>query len=74
MGFDTDIYYGFVKMRAATILGDIFCLHKLNKYPLKYFHTISKYGNLVSVPASDTQESFSRSARDEGFVDEIILH
>ena len=26
IGFDTDIYYGVAKMRAATLLGDIFLL------------------------------------------------
>ena len=54
MGFDTDIYDGVTKMRAATILGDIVRLHQCNKYPLKYVHKESKYRHLVVIPASDT--------------------
>ena len=56
MGFDTDISDGFAKMRAATVLGDIFGLHQRTKTPLKYFQTKSKYGNLVEIPASGTHE------------------
>ena len=47
MGFDTDIYDGFEKMRAATLLGDIGCLHQRTKNLLKYVHTNSKYGILL---------------------------
>ena len=55
VGFDTDIYDGVAKMRAAAPLGDIFHLHQCTKNPLKYVHTNSKYGNLVAIPDSDTQ-------------------
>ena len=55
-GFDTGIFYGVVKMRAATILGDIFRLHQFNKNPLKYVHTNSKYKNIFAIPDSSTQE------------------
>ena len=74
MGFDTDISGGVTEMRAATILGDIVRLHLRTKNPLKYVHTNSKYGHLVAIPASDTHESFSRYARDKGWVDKIPLH
>ena len=39
MGVDTDISDGVAKMRAATLLGDIVCLHQRNKNPLNYFYT-----------------------------------
>ena len=55
MGVDTDIYYGVAKMRAATILGKIVHLHQNTKNTLKYVHTNSKYGDIISIPASDTQ-------------------
>ena len=54
MGFDTDISDGVVKMTAATLLGEIVCLHQCTNNTLKYVHTNSKYGNLVAIPASDT--------------------
>ena len=73
MGFDTGISDGVTKMRAATLLGDIFRLHQRTKNSLKYVHTYSKYGNLVAIPASDTQEKLSISARDKGWVDKILL-
>ena len=74
MGFDTFISDGVVKIRAATLLGDIFCLHQRTKNMLKYFHTKSKYRHIVAIPYSDTQNSFSRAVRDKGSVDKIILH
>ena len=55
MGFETDISDGVKKMRAATILGDIFCLHQHTKNMLKYVHTNSKYGHLIAIPASYIQ-------------------
>ena len=58
MGFDNDIYYGVVKMRAATILGDIVSLNQCIKNPLKYVQTKSKYGHLVAIIDYDTHESF----------------
>ena len=56
MILDTDIYDGFEKMRAAALLGEIFHLHQRTKNPLKYVHKNSRYGNLVVIPDSDTQE------------------
>ena len=56
MDFDTDIYDGVAKMRAATILGEIVRLHQCTKTPLNYVHQNSKYGHLVAITASDTQE------------------
>ena len=41
---------------------------------MKYVHTNSKYGHLVSIPYSYTKEYFSRSAKDKGWVDKIIIH
>ena len=41
---------------------------------LNYVHKNSKYGHHVAIPDSDTQEYFSRAARDKGWVDEILLH
>ena len=41
IGFDTDIYDGVAKMRAATILGKIVYLHQNTKNTLKYVHTNS---------------------------------
>ena len=61
-------------MRAATILGEIVRLQQCNKNPLKYVHAISKYGNIVAITDSSTQESFSISARDKGWDDKILLH
>ena len=69
MGFDTGIYDGVTKIRASTLLGDIFHLHQLTKNPLKYVHQNSKYGHLVTKPDYDTQESFSRAARYKAWVD-----
>ena len=69
MGFYTDIYDEASKMRSATLLGEIFHLHQRTKNPLKYVHTNSKYGHLVAIPDSDTQESFSRSVRYKVWVD-----
>ena len=54
MGFGTDFSDGVAKMRADTLLGDIFGLYQLTKNLLKYFHKNSNYGNLVAIPASDT--------------------
>ena len=61
-------------MRAANILGDIVRLHQCTKNILKYVHTNSKYGHIVAMSASDTQESFSRYARDKGWVDKKYIH
>ena len=47
MDFNTDISDGVAKMRAATLLGDIFRLHQRTKNQLKYVHTNSKYHHLV---------------------------
>ena len=58
MGFGTDISDGVAKMRSATLLGEIVCLHQHTKNPLRYVHTNSKYGHLVAIPDSDNQESF----------------
>ena len=74
MGFDTDIYDGVTNIRASTILGDIVHLHQRTKNPLKYVHKNSKYGHIVTIPDYDTQESFSRAARDKVWVEKIILH
>ena len=63
MGLDTDISDGVEKMRVAPFLVDIFRLHQRTKNPLKYVHTNSKYGSIVAMPDSDTQESFLRDAR-----------
>ena len=60
-------------MRAATLLGEIVRLHQQTKNPLKYVHTNSKYEHLVAIPASKTQEHFSRAERDKGWDDEILL-
>ena len=69
MGFDTDISDGVAKMRAATLLGDIFRLHQCAKNPQKYVHTKSNYGHLVVMIDSDTQEYFSRAAREKCWVE-----
>ena len=69
MGFDTDIYYGVAKMRAATLLGDIFHLHQRTKKLLNYVHTNSKYGHFIAIPASETYEYFSKYARDKRWVE-----
>ena len=61
-------------MRATIILGEIVRPHQRTKNPPKYVHTNSKYGHLVAMPDSETQESFSRSARNKGWVDKILLH
>ena len=58
MVFDTDISDGVAKMRVATILGEIVRLHQRTKNMLKYVHTNSKYGHLVAIPDSCTQELF----------------
>ena len=57
MGFGSDVSDGVVKMRAAILMGEIFRLHQRTKNPLKYVHTNSNYGHLVSMPDSDTQDS-----------------
>ena len=72
MDFCTDISDGVAKIGEATLLGDIFCLRQFTKNPLKHVHTNSKYGHLVSIPDSDTKESFSRAARDKLWVDKKI--
>ena len=74
IGFDTGISDGVAKIRAATLLGEILLLHQHTKPPLNYIHTNSKYGNCVAIPDSDIQESFSRAARDKGWVDKTFLH
>ena len=74
MGFDTDISDEVAKIRSTTLLGEIFHLHQRTKNTLKYVHKNLKNINLVAITYSDTQESFSRSARDKGCVDEILLH
>ena len=74
MGFDTDIYDGVAKMRGATLLGEIFRLHKCTINPLKYVHINSKYGYLVSIPDYDNQELFSRSARYKVSVRNVFLN
>ena len=61
-------------MRAATILVYIVCLHQCTKNTLKYVHTKSKCGHIFVMPYYFTQESFSRSARDKGWVDKMLLH
>ena len=61
MGFDTGLYKGVAKIRVATLLGDIICLHQCTKTVMNYFHTNSKYGNFVSITVSETHESFSRA-------------
>ena len=58
MGFDTDISGGVAKMRAAAFLGEVVRIHQCTKKLLKCVHTNSKYGHLVAIPDSDTQESF----------------
>ena len=73
MVFDTDISDGVAKMRAATLLGDIGRLYQRTKTPLKYVQTNSKFGNVVSILASDTKEYFSKSAIDKVLVDKILL-
>ena len=70
MGLDTAIFYGVAKMVSATLLGDIFRLRQCTKNMLKYIHKNSRYGYLVTIPASDTRES----ARDKGRVEKILLH
>ena len=74
MGFQIYVSDGVAKMRAAILLGDIVRLHQRTKNLLKYVHIKSKYGNLVAIPASDTQEFFSGAARDKGWVNKILLH
>ena len=73
MGFDTDIYDGVAKMRAYTLLEEIVCLYQNTKNPLKYFHTNSKYGQLLAIPYYDNNESFSRDYREKSCVDKILL-
>ena len=74
MGFDTDISDGVAKMSAATLLGKIVRLHQHTKNPLKYVHTNSNYGHIFVIKTSERWEFFSRSARDKGWVDGILLH
>ena len=69
MGFDTDISGGVAEMRAATLLEEIIRLHQCNRNTLNFVHTNSKYGNLVVIRDSDTQEYLSRDARDKVWVD-----
>ena len=73
MGFYTDISDGVAKIRAATILGDIVRLDQRTEKLLKYVHTNSNYGRIVAIPASDTQEYFSRASRDKGWVEKNLL-
>ena len=65
MGFDTDIYDGVSKMRAAIIFGEIGSLHQRTKNMLNCVHMNSKHGHLAEIPDSDTQEYFSRAGRDK---------
>ena len=74
MGFDNDISDRVAKIRAATLLGEVVRLHQRTKNLLKHVHTNSKYGHLVAIPDSDTQELFSRSVRDKGYFEKIIFH
>ena len=74
MGFDTDISDEVAKIRSTTLLGEIVHLHQRTTNTPKYVHTNLKNGNLVEIPYSDTQGSFSRAARYKGWVDEILLH
>ena len=39
IGFDIDISDGVAKMRASTLLGELFRLHHCTKTPLNYVHT-----------------------------------
>ena len=64
MGFDTDISDGVAKMRTATLLGDIFCLH--------HVHRKSNYEHLLAILDFSTQESFSRTARDKGWFEKFF--
>ena len=73
MGLYTGVSDVVAKICADTILEDIVRLNQRTKNPLKYVHTNSKYGHIFSIPASDTQESFSISARDKVWVDKILL-
>ena len=68
MGFNSSLYYGLKKMRAATLLGDILHLRRCTKNPLKCVHINSKYGNIVVISDSATQESVSISAREKVWV------
>ena len=68
VGVDTDIYYGVVKIRAATLLGDIVRLHQCTKIPLNYVHMNSRYEHLVEIPDSDTHKYYTRAAIDKGWV------
>ena len=61
MGFDTDMSDGFEKMMAGTLLREIVRLNQHTKNMLEYVHTKSKYGYIVAMPYSDSQESFSRA-------------
>ena len=74
MVFDTDISDEGEKIGSTNILGEIIHLHQRTKNSLKHVHKNLKNGNLVVIPYSDNQESFSRAARDKGWVDEILLH
>ena len=56
MGLDTDIFDGVTKIRAATLLGEIFRLHQCNKNLMGCVHTKSNYGRIVAIPSSETQE------------------
>ena len=74
IGFDTGISDEVAKMRAATLLGDIFHIHKCTKKSLKYLHKDSKYGNLVAMPDSATQGFFSIASRYKVWVGKMLLH
>ena len=58
VGFDTDKYDGVAKTRSAILLRYIVHLHQRTKNPLNYVHSNSKYGHIVAIPDSDTQELF----------------
>ena len=71
---NTIISDGVTKMRSATLLVYIFCLHQCTKNLMKYVQVNSIYGNFLAMPDSDTQELFSRAARDKGWVGKILIH
>ena len=72
MGFD--IYDGVAKTRSATLLGYIVRLYQHTKNPLKYVHTNSKYGHIVAIPSSDTQELFLIAVLNKVWVDKMFIH
>ena len=73
MSFYADVSGGVEKLRVATHLGEFVRTHQLTKNLLNYVHTNSDYGHIVEITSSETQESFSRSAKEKLWVEEIIL-